>query len=202
MATVLLSNRIEASRSSSDKDEISLDLKDVSTGELGVPEPPRRRWWQWLTSHKNAELDGIATQPSVFDDPSTLDVYRPPTSYENAHRFDPAARWTWREEFVSNCVPIGTWIYLIIYEQRVIRKIDLRVSLWAFIMFFALDLDRGNISQANTDSFLNDLGMNTNDFNLGNTLFRVSVPRFSHREPPVRFFYSYVSSSPNYRVSW
>lgn len=57
--------------------------------------------------------------------------------------------------------------------QRVIRKIDWRVSLWAFIMFFALDLDRTNISQANTDNFLQDLNMNTNDFNLGNTLFRV-----------------------------
>jgi hypothetical protein len=48
------------------------------------------------------DLDSIATQPSVFDDPVTLEVYRPPPGYENTHRFDPDARWTWREEKVTS----------------------------------------------------------------------------------------------------
>ena len=50
----------------------------------------------------------------------------------------------------------------------------MKIMVWAFIMFFSLELDRSNVSQANTDNFLEDLHLTTNDFNLGNTLFRVA----------------------------
>ncbi len=53
-----------------------------------------------IFSKDKTDLDAVATQLSVFDDPSTLEAYRPPPQYENAHRFDPLARWTWREEKV------------------------------------------------------------------------------------------------------
>ncbi|KAM0330100.1 hypothetical protein ACHAQA_004272 [Verticillium albo-atrum] len=51
---------------------------------------------------------------------------------------------------------------------------DLKITIWACIAFFGLDLGRGNLSQANTDDFLPDLGMDTNDYNLGNTVYQIS----------------------------
>ncbi|KAF7980305.1 hypothetical protein HWV62_39093 [Athelia sp. TMB] len=99
--------------------------------------------------HKPIDLDSISTRASVFDDPKLAPHYWPKANYENIHRFDPKARWTYRE------------------EQAIVRKIDWKVMLWAAISFSALNLDRSNISQANTDNFLQD-------FNLGNTVFRVA----------------------------
>ncbi|TCD62157.1 hypothetical protein EIP91_007285 [Steccherinum ochraceum] len=125
----------------------------VDLPPLGDSPDPNVRipWW----SRWKRDPDSIATQPSVFDDPTTLEVYRPPPQYENAHRFDPMARWTWREEL------------------KIVRKIDLRILLWTLAMFCSLDLDRSNLSSANTDNFLKDLHMTTDDFNLGNTLFKL-----------------------------
>ena len=105
MATVLTTlphgkdNDSIASSGSADKkgDSPHASVAEVSSS-LGVPPLDEGHGPFWRRSKRN--LDAIATQPSVFDDPQSLEVYRPPPQYENAHRFDPSARWTWREELV------------------------------------------------------------------------------------------------------
>ncbi|KAI0756304.1 MFS general substrate transporter [Daedaleopsis nitida] len=157
MSTILTKGGIKATEAealdNATKESFSPNETSAEVPVLSSPVTIRRRRPFW--KKPKYELDSVATQPSVFDDHVTLEIYRPPSSWENAHRFDPNARWTWRE------------------ENRIVRKIDFKVMIWAFLMFFSLDLDRSNISQANTDNFLDDLGMNTDDFNLGNTLFKL-----------------------------
>lgn len=98
------------------QDEVTYDK---GSGEFSPPKDtplvsqrhegrPTTSFWRRMAKH---DLDAIATQPSVFDDPVTLELYRPPQSYENAHRFDPDARWTFREERV--CSPSDVTLFSI-----------------------------------------------------------------------------------------
>ncbi|KAA8651777.1 hypothetical protein EYZ11_003972 [Aspergillus tanneri] len=124
-----------------------------SPDALGDPDDARHFWFQ--REKNSSRSNAIATQPSVYDDPDLAETYQPPSSWENIHRFDPSARWTWKE------------------ENKVVAKIDLRIMVLACVMVVALELDRCNVQQANADSFLDDLNITRDDYNLGNTLYRL-----------------------------
>ncbi|KAF1812705.1 MFS general substrate transporter [Eremomyces bilateralis CBS 781.70] len=95
------------------------------------------------------EIDS-SVSANPFSDPQIRDYYvgvYEKAKYECRHVFDAGATWTEEE------------------EKKMARKLD-----WHGI----LQIDRGNINQAVSGTFLKDLHLNTNDFNLGNTVFLVS----------------------------
>ncbi|GAA5827314.1 hypothetical protein JCM11251_003759 [Rhodosporidiobolus azoricus] len=107
----------------------------------------------WPGRRLSGHIDGIATQESVIDRPGAINTIS--EKWEGRPFFDPDFRWTWRE------------------EQAVKRIIDLRVTAWMCLCFFALHIDTSNISAAISGDLLPDLGLTTNDYNTGNTLFAV-----------------------------
>ncbi|KAI7701947.1 MFS general substrate transporter, partial [Hortaea werneckii] len=90
---------------------------------------------------------------AAFDDDCLAAFYKPIDTYEGRHRYNPNFEWESAE------------------EKRLVRRIDYRICTWVCLMFFALQLDRGNISQALSDNLLDDLGLTTNDYNTGQTIF-------------------------------
>lgn len=112
-----------------------------------------------VISTQPQEPDDQRTAANVFSDPELkayyISVYEE-AKYECRHVFDSELTWSVEE------------------ERKLIRKLDWRVCLWACIMFFGLQVDRGNLVQAVSGTLLKDLKLNTNDYNQGNLVFLVS----------------------------
>ncbi|KAK4109273.1 MFS general substrate transporter [Canariomyces notabilis] len=107
----------------------------------------------------SSEAESLDLAKNPFLDPEVAAYWRQvydDAQYECRHAFDPTLTWTEEE------------------EKRVVRKLDWRICTWACVMFFALQVDRGNLSQALSDNLLDDLGLNTNDYNYGTVVFLIS----------------------------
>jgi hypothetical protein len=132
--------------------------KEEALATLAEPELPResQSLFSALFSRKRkVDPDTIATVRSVFDDPLLGEFYLPKPDYENLHRFDIKERWTHRE------------------ETSVRRKTDRKILVWILVMFFGLNLDRGNLGNAAAGNLLDDLNITTNDYNNAQNMYRV-----------------------------
>lgn len=92
------------------------------------------------TVESDVESDLSTHKPdNPFADPVVAEYYRDVyerAQYECRHVFDPEVEWTEEE------------------EKAIVRKLDWRVSLTSCILFISLQVDRGNLSQAAADNFL------------------------------------------------
>ncbi|CCG24984.1 hypothetical protein CORT_0G03060 [Candida orthopsilosis Co 90-125] len=114
-----------------------------------------------VASDTSIESSGESDQfkENPFLDPQVEEYYRDlytKSGYESYSAFDPTFEWTEEE------------------EKKVIWKLNWRVVFTACLLFVSLQVDRGNLTQAVSDNLLDDLGLNTNDYNTGNTIFLVS----------------------------
>lgn len=112
-----------------------------------------------IDSVSDAESQSFQTDANPFMDPAIAEYYRKvyeESKYECLSAFDPDFEWTSKE------------------EKKLVRKLDWRVTVTACVMFVGLQIDRGNLAQAVADDLLGDLGLNTNNYNTGNTLFLIS----------------------------
>lgn len=137
--------------------KLSIEVHQASIpDDLAESDEELKSPWPWArSSRKPLDLNAIATQRSVFDDPAIAHFYVPRPDHENYSRFDIADRWTHQE------------------ERTVRRKTDLRIFLWILVMFFALNLDRGNLGNAVADNLLDDINISTNDYNNAQNMYRV-----------------------------
>ncbi|CDK25300.1 unnamed protein product [Kuraishia capsulata CBS 1993] len=171
--------------SDNDNKKISLDIKDVSVvaeetvshtdsqgqeiedgyifyrpkdiEELAEPVQFDDSWslkFKSLFKKKSNNDDKIATRRSYFEDPDweVVKQYYPKEHYENYKSFDPYLRWSFKE------------------DRALTKKIDFRIFTMLGALFFALNLDRGNLSSAVAGGLLEDIGLSTDDYNNGNTL--------------------------------
>lgn len=111
-------------------------------------------------------------------------VLPPHESYEGRHRWDPTLEWDEAE------------------EKKLVRKTDAYLLSWLCVMFFGLQLDRGNVQNALTDDLLADLNLNSNDYNNGTT---IQLMAFLTAEFPVQFLtkrYGFRRVLPLLMMAW
>lgn len=99
----------------------------------------------------------LAANP--FADPAVAEYYRAvyeKAQYECRHAFDPELEWSRAE------------------ERGLVRRLDWHVCTWACIMCFALQVDRDNLGQAVSGNMLDQLGLSTNEYNYGRTIYYIT----------------------------
>ncbi|CCH44007.1 putative transporter [Wickerhamomyces ciferrii] len=126
---------------------------DSNTGQI-IKDSSRQKTNE-LNQDYESEITSEKQLDHIFKDPEIAKYYKEiyeKTNYECKDWFDPNYEWNLKD------------------EKKLLWKLDWKVTFWAYFMLTALDFDRYNIQQALSDNMLDDLGLNTGDYNIGNTI--------------------------------
>ena len=126
----------------------------------------------YITSN---DLSVVLSNPVDF----SLPYYEDPSPNQSSNPFsDPAIESHYSNLYKSSgyeCAPFFdahvTWTNK--ENSNLVRKLDRKIAAMCCLLYVGLQLDRGNLQQVLSDDFLADLGLSTNDYNLGNTIFLV-----------------------------
>ena len=144
--------------------EVNDKLQYEDTTTFSDPLPTKED--SFVNTVSDSDEDGEALRKNPFLDPDVAEhwaaVYEK-SQYESRHAFDPS--FTWSEE----------------EERKLVRRLDWRVCFWACVMFFGLQVDRGNLAQAVADNLLHDLKLNTNGRLLSRSQSKVATKSEIHK---------------------
>lgn len=103
--------------------------------------------------------DSGYTEPTVAitENGERPELIKPDESYADCGAYDPEATWTQAQ------------------EKAVLRVIDWHLLAFFCVIGVAMTMDRHNLSNALTDGLLDDLRLNSNDYNIGSTLAHVGI---------------------------
>ncbi|KAJ6164894.1 hypothetical protein N7470_003566 [Penicillium chermesinum] len=93
---------------------------------------------------------------TIFDDAEQDPTFsKPSDTYEGLHRWDPYFKWTLEE------------------EKKIIRTLDWKLCTMICVSFFCLQLDKANFALALANGVLQDMGLTTDDYDTGSTIYNV-----------------------------
>jgi len=124
-------------------------VKFVETTPSAEDGPYRERHDSFVVPEGDSETEKILG--------TGTDSLEPHASFVGNHRWDPHATWTDKE------------------ERAVLWKTDMHLLVFFCVISVGLAVDRHNLSNALTDNFLEDLGLNTDDFNYGHMLSILAI---------------------------
>ncbi|KAJ3531331.1 hypothetical protein NM208_g8925 [Fusarium decemcellulare] len=155
-----------------DEQGLPTKMKDGSDVPKSQLKGLKKQWDRQKKAHDDLKAKGLFKGPSRRESHFSSDVGTVNMTMEKHHDIDEAIV---SQTGASSDVDAIEVDWTAEEEAALVRKIDRTVMPLLILGFFALQLDRGNIGNALTDFFLEDVGITQNQFNVGQQLLSTGI---------------------------